>query len=198
MKSVKKWFNRITSIIFTLIFIFGAYVCFKVVAAGDKKVPEIFGYSFMKVQSGSMRDVFKEGEIILVKKTSAEDVKTGDIISFYSSDPALQGFPNTHRVTQIVKENGEITFKTKGDSNSYEDKYDVSEDRLIGVYIKNLNLFTKFLSLFQSQYSFFFLLFIPLAIIVAIELNNVVKTVKTKKEVTALNSEEARDNEEND
>ena len=37
--------------------------------------------------------------LIVVKKEAPSAIQEGDIISFYSSDPALDGAVNTHRVT---------------------------------------------------------------------------------------------------
>ena len=44
------------------------------------KVPSVFGYSVVKIVSGSMEDTIPRGSYILIKKTPPEDVGTDDII----------------------------------------------------------------------------------------------------------------------
>lgn len=109
------------------------------------KVPNVFGYSVMNIVSGSMEDEIPCGSYILIKKTNAESIKKGDVICFYSSDPKIYGFPNTHRVVEepIITENG-IEFVTKGDASAANDKQTAKGDRLIGKYVKTLDGLSSF------------------------------------------------------
>ncbi len=108
------------------------------------KVPSAFGYSVVKIVSGSMEDTIPRGSYILIKKTPPEDVGTDDIICFYSTDPVIYGVPNTHRVKEVKNEGGEYKFVTRGDANGAEDKYLAEGGRLIGVYVKTLDGLTSF------------------------------------------------------
>lgn len=107
------------------------------------KVPRMFGYSMVKIISGSMEDEIPTGTYVLLKKTDAEDVKKGDVICFYSSDPRIYGLPNTHRVAEdpVVTE-GKITFITKGDANLKNDDYPAEGDRLVGKYVRPVKFVT--------------------------------------------------------
>ena len=101
------------------------------------EVPTLFGYAPMIVltdsMSGNNEDNFNGGDLIFVKTVKPEEVKKGDIISFF--DPQGNGTSITsHRVIEILKENGEISFKTKGDNNNTEDKLPVPAENLAGVY----------------------------------------------------------------
>lgn len=104
------------------------------------KIPTVFGYSVMHVVSGSMEDEIPQDSYILIKKIAPERVKINDVICFYSDDPGIYGFPNTHRVVKepIVTEDG-IEFVTKGDANVTEDKVNARAERLIGVYVQTLD-----------------------------------------------------------
>ena len=97
------------------------------------EIPYFFGYSVMNIVSGSMEDTIPEGSYILIKKVDATEVRNGDIICFYSDDPAIKGYPNTHKVVEdpIYGENG-IEFVTKGDANPRKDDYTAKGDKLIG------------------------------------------------------------------
>lgn len=52
--------------------------------------------------------------------------------TIYSTDPALEGAVNTHRVTAIRQENGEYIYTTRGDANNAEDPYDTPDRYLLG------------------------------------------------------------------
>ena len=101
------------------------------------EVPTLFGYAPMIVLTDSMagnkEDNFSGGDLIFVKTVTAEEVKKGDVISFF--DPAGNGTSITsHRVVEILNEDGKISFKTKGDNNNTEDKLPVPAENLAGVY----------------------------------------------------------------
>lgn len=101
------------------------------------EVPTLFGYAPMIVLTDSMvgnnEDNFSGGDLIFVKTVEAEDVKKGDVISFF--DPAGNGTSITsHRVVDVISEDGKISFKTKGDNNNTEDKLPVPAENLAGVY----------------------------------------------------------------
>ena len=71
-------------------------------------------------------------------ETSPEDIKVGDVISFF--DPAGNGSSIvTHRVTEIINENGNIQFRTKGDNNNTVDKLLVPSENLVGIYKTNIS-----------------------------------------------------------
>ena len=118
-----------------------AIIVMAVISKINNKVPSLFGYSVLKIQTGSMETTLPTGSYIVVKKTDPKDVKVGDILTFYSSDPTISGMPNTHRVIGIrTDENGKLVFQTKGDNNAIEDKYPANEDDMIGVYQTRLAL----------------------------------------------------------
>ena len=101
------------------------------------EVPSLFGYAPMIVLTDSMvgnnEDNFNGGDLIFVKTVKPEEVKKGDVISFF--DPQGNGTSITsHRVIDIINEDGKISFKTKGDNNNTEDKLPVPAENLAGVY----------------------------------------------------------------
>ncbi|MEI3222261.1 MAG: hypothetical protein V8S01_09650 [Dorea sp.] len=55
-----------------------------------------------------MEPTYGVDTMILVKKTDPSEIKEGDVISFYSSDPTLDGAVNTHRVVSIAGEEDEL------------------------------------------------------------------------------------------
>ena len=81
--------------------------------AGNNGISTILGHTIGSVQSGSMSGTFEKGDIIISKQISGEEVKEGDVISFWYHDPqADQIIVVTHRVLEL-REDGKIV--TQGD-----------------------------------------------------------------------------------
>lgn len=73
------------------------------------KAPSVLGYTVLRVTTGSMAPTYEVDTLIVVKKTDPAEIREGDVISFYSLDPALDGAVNTHRVVSVEKK-GDATF----------------------------------------------------------------------------------------
>jgi signal peptidase len=134
--AVVLWWSFTVLLMFTIIAIMGAKM--------KGKIPYFFGYSVMNIVSGSMEDTIPQGSYILIKKTDPSEIRKGDIICFFSDDPAIKGFPNTHTVVEdpIVGENG-IEFVTKGEANLTKDEETAKGNKLIGKYVTNLEWLTR-------------------------------------------------------
>ena len=142
VKAIKRtvsavWWIVLVLLAVLLVNIFGAKL--------TGNVPRVFGYSVMNIVSGSMEEEIPKGSYVLIKKVSPEEIEKDDIICFYSTDAKIYGMPNTHRVVEepIVTDSG-IEFITKGDANPINDTETAKGDRLIGVYVKNLDGLTAF------------------------------------------------------
>lgn len=138
--------KRIFGAIWWGVLIVLAILMFSILGAKLKgRVPYIMGHSVMRIVSGSMESEIPEGSYILIKKIDPEEVREGDVITFYSSDYAILGLPNTHRVVEppIVKDGG-YEFVTRGDANSVNDRVTAKGDDLIGVYVRRLDGITRF------------------------------------------------------
>ena len=97
------------------------------------EVPSVGGKFPMIVLTDSMYPVIESGDLIICQTAEADEIKVGDVISFY--DPMGNGTSVvTHRVLEIKTDGGEITFRTKGDNNNTEDQVPVKAEDLIGIY----------------------------------------------------------------
>lgn len=145
------------------------------------KVPAFFGYSVMNIISRSMEPDIPKNTFILIQRVDPELLKEGDIITFYSSDPTIKGLPNTHRIIQIIFEDNQKLFVTKGDANAIPDLYDVKPEDIIGVYVKNIASLGKLGAVFQNKTFIFILLVVPAAVLFVLEIINLTKTAKNIK-----------------
>ena len=97
------------------------------------EVPKIGGYCPLIVLTGSMEPEIKSGDLIIVKQVEGSDVEVGDVIAFF--DPDGNGTSIlTHRVIEIVNEDGILKFRTQGDANNTADRLPVPADDLVGGY----------------------------------------------------------------
>lgn len=115
------------------------------------KVPSVFGYSVVNICSQSMEDTIPVNTYILLKKVNPKAIEEGDIICFYSDDSNISGYPNTHRVMQVIKKDGQYEYVTKGDANTMEDRVTAKGDKLIGRYVKTLKGLTWLSRSMQKQ-----------------------------------------------
>lgn len=97
------------------------------------KVPSIGGYCPLIVLTGSMEPEISDGDLIICKQIDSSDVKEGDIIAFFDPDSTGRAVL-THRVVELVNEDGALKFRTKGDANNTDDKSLVPASELVGIY----------------------------------------------------------------
>lgn len=120
-----------------------------------------FGKTTMWVMTDSMNPTIPARSYILVEKVTAEEVKEGDIIAFYSTDPLIQGSINTHRV--IKAENG--IFVTKGDNNDVSDgAYSAKAENIVGRYVRTLPAMTFVGRIILSDIGFLVVVMLFLAV----------------------------------
>lgn len=115
------------------------------------EVPRFFGLSVVNIVSGSMEDTIPEGTYILLCKTDPEKIEVNDVICFYSDDPAIKGYPNTHRVLEIVNGENGLEFVTQGDANPQPDPVTAKADKLIGRHVTNLDGMTRFVASLEGN-----------------------------------------------
>lgn len=108
-------------------------------------LPKMLGYQVCEVVTGSMEPELQVGSVVYIEKCDANQIKVGDIISFYVGIDEENII--SHRVVEI-KENE--SFVTKGDSNNYNDDSTVDSTHLIGKVKFKINNISWLVHLFDS------------------------------------------------
>ncbi len=176
---MKKVLSKIVSILtFSVIILLAALIATVAVNAQKGKITTVFGYSFMTVQTGSMEPEYPIGSSIIAKKTDASELKVGDVISFYSSDPSMNHSIVTHRIKEIKSENSVICFVTKGDANDLDDKYEVSAGDVVGRVVGRSKLVSVISKVKQDPKLFFLIIVIPICILITWEFVGISKKAK--------------------
>ena len=92
---------------------------------------ELFGYKVYIVLTGSMKPEINPNDLVIVKRPSQNNLQVGDIITYSIGG---KNTTVTHRIIQIINENGQNYYKTKGDNNNTEDTELVKYENIQGVY----------------------------------------------------------------
>lgn len=186
---MRKILSNLINFISVLLIVFAVFVLMNVVMTKPGNVPDIAGYSILRVLTGSMEPAIPTNSIILIHKTEPAEVKVGDVISFYSSDPALRGSVNTHRVIEIEKDNDRTVYVTKGDANAVKDEYLPTDLDLIGVVVGTSYLVGVLIRLLSNPMIFFPLVLLPLILLLIVSMVNAVRSAREiarKEEAEAI------------
>ena len=135
----------------------------------QEEVPSVGGYLPLIVLTDSMYPDIESGDLIICHTAEAEDVKVGDVISFF--DPAGNGTSIvTHRVLEIVQEDGQLQWRTKGDNNNTEDKMLVPADKLVGIYRSRIPGAGNIAMFMQSSTGLVVCVILPIVVLVGYDM----------------------------
>ena len=115
---IKTIWNTITTILVTLMVILSALLW------GFR----LFGYEVLVVQSGSMEPNYHVGALVYVKPVDASSLEVGDVITFELGG----GVRGTHRIIEVLDDNGSRSFRTKGDNNDHADANPIRPQAIVG------------------------------------------------------------------
>ena len=130
-KKIKKQniINNIITVILLILIIVLAYFFYQRFIYSESNI-NFFGYHAFVVLTGSMEPNINPGDIVLTKKTNLNDLKIGDVITFYSDNNVAS--TTTHRIVNITNIDGKTYFETKGDNNSSNDSDLVPYENVLG------------------------------------------------------------------
>lgn len=183
-----RWIFKLFNAAAIALILVSVFVLLSVVLTPAGQVPQVLGYSVFRVMTGSMEPEIREDSLLVVKKTPPEDIVPGDVISFFSPDPMLEGAVNTHRVVRIEKENGRTQFITKGDANVIEDIYPTDASALVGRVVFQSYGLGKTVSLLSNPLVFGIIILLPLLIILVM---NLCRAVRIAADIAKKEEEEA-------
>lgn len=142
-----------------IVLIVATIILFKAKTNPDK-VPDIFGYKPMIVLTGSMETSIHTGDLIFVKMVDTTSLKENDVIAFRNEKDTV----TTHRIVEIVYDDGKQYFRTKGDANNAEDADLVEMQDVEGKYIFRIAGLGSFLMFIQKPTGLAMILLVILVI----------------------------------
>ena len=192
---LKKIILNIINGVSVIVIAAAVFVLLTVVLKKSGDVPNIMGYSVFRVLTGSMEPAIETDSLIVVERVDASEVKTGDIISFFSQDPVHGGAVNTHRVVSIEQNGDNWNFVTKGDANQLEDKYVTSSEDLIGKVVFVSHGMGIMVHLLSNPLIFIPVILLPMFVILVSNLSRTIrltrKIVKEEEEAAVREAVEA-------
>ena len=125
----------------------------------------VAGFRIFTVVTESMVPKYVVGDVLLVKQTNPKEIKVEDDVTYMGKVGSFADKIVTHQVIGIENaENGSLNFRTKGIANPDEDPI-VNETQIYGVVLTKLQLITKLNGIINNMYGMYFLIIIPLAVI---------------------------------
>ena len=157
-----KWLSILINILAIALITASLFVLLVVVSTPAGQVPQVRGFSILRVMSVSMEPEIPEQSMLLVHKTDTDALQVGDVITFVSSDPTLNGTLNTHRIIRIARQRTGLQFVTKGDANALADRQDVKGSQVVGKVILVSPLLGRLVGLVSTPLVFGLLILLPL------------------------------------
>ncbi len=142
-------------------------------------VPRLFGWELQVVLSGSMEPALPVGSVTFVEPTAADQVRVGDMLTYrLPAEPTMQV---THRVVEVVREGGSLSFVTKGDANDKPDSYIVPADDVVGTVRWDIPYLGYLVERARTPQAFLLIVGIPGLLIIAGEVWNIVRVLRRGK-----------------
>jgi hypothetical protein len=87
------------------------------------------GFTEEQINLFPLKDGFNPGDAVIVLGVKTEDIQAGDVIVFQQQNFNM---PIIHRVYNVTEKGGKYYFSTKGDHNSVNDPWVVSQEDVEG------------------------------------------------------------------
>lgn len=183
-----KYVLRVVNVLAAVVIALALVVLLRTVFTPAGEVPSLGGYSFMRTLTGSMEPAIPVHSFIVTEEVDPSSLQAGDIITFRATESSMEGALNTHRITSVYEENGQLMFHTKGDANAVEDAAPVAAVNVVGRVVFVSAALGTVVSLFSNPLVFFPFIILPLVVLMVFE---IAKLVKSTKEVARAEEEKA-------
>lgn len=174
LKSVITVFKTIISLI---IILFVSVIFFQRVSNNKFTLG---GYSIFTIISESMVPEYEIGDMVIAKKTDPKMIKREDDVVYIGKEKNFKDKIVTHRVIDIETRGDEIYFKTKGLANTTGDP-EIKSDQIYGVVVYKSEVLSFFSRILNNSFGFYFLLFVPLAILLFFEIVDITNNKRKVK-----------------
>ena len=186
-------YKIIKAIIFIVLLL---YVVFTIIqrVSGNQS---IFGYRLFAVATGSMVPDYNINDVLAIKEVNHNEIKVGDDITYLGKKQDVSGKIVTHRIIDIEEKNGKKTYLTKGINNDVEDPT-IGDNQIYGKVVGKVPVVTQINHIVKNQYGFFFLIFLPLVIVIFLEIADTVTEMKQYKIEKDKKEDEVNENTEDE
>ena len=181
-KKKTKWKKIVGGVLTALVVLFLIAAVVLVVQTKRSDKPFFFGYATYFVLSGSMEPTIMTHDVIIVEQINdPSELKKGDIVTFVSGEQ-YRGMVVTHRLVSEGVVNGMITTRGDNEKTNFKDDDPTPYANVIGRYVRTSRFLTLIYSVFTSRYGFLFLVFIPLMILLGVQVFNFRRACRMDKD----------------
>lgn len=180
IKKRKEINNRIKKIVFIFLVIILYNIVLLYMSYIDKfDTPSFYIYKAYLISTDSMEPEIKQGDAIVIKKVSEEQLKINDIVTFKINEEII-----THRIVKINDNGIEKTYVTKGDSNNVEDPDILSFEDIEGKQIIKIPYLGKIMGSLKNGIIIILVILISLIMYLnRIEMKEKSETRREKKKI---------------
>ena len=161
-KIIRAIFSLIKTIV-TLIVI--GFVTIVLVQRFSHNDISVAGYRLFTVVTESMVPKYLVGDVLLVKETDPNEINVGDDVTYMGKIGSYADKIVTHQVVNVDKtDKNNIKFITRGIANDVDDP-EIEQNQIFGTVVAKLKIVTWLNGIVNNMYGMYFLIIIPLAII---------------------------------
>ncbi|WP_232304254.1 signal peptidase I SipW [Jeotgalibacillus campisalis] len=148
--------NGVTGLFYLLLVIMVFFVASSKITG---EPPQVMGYQLKTVLSGSMEPGIQTGSIIAVKAYGEQEkFNVDDIVTYKANRHQLV----THRIIEVISQNDQVMYRTKGDANDGPDTALLLPQNIVAEYEGFTIPYVGYMIEFsQSKNGIFLLFFMP-------------------------------------
>ena len=182
----------IVDIIIVVLILFSVVISISsITSKANNGVPDVFGCTPFSVQSDSMSPTLNKGDYIFVDKYNGEELKVGDIVTYHTIIKGEKAI-NTHRIVEVIDNDGSMQYRTQGDNketNPEPDKDPISQAEVIGKYNgTRLPKMGSVIDYLSTQMGFFLVILLPVLLFTLYQIYKLVMVILYNHKVDVLNS----------
>lgn len=186
-------YKIIKALIFMMLVLYVGFIIIQRISGNQS----VFGYRLFAVATGSMVPDYNINDVLAIKEVNHNELKIGDDITYLGKKQDVSGKIVTHRIIDIEVKNGKKTYLTKGINNEVEDPT-IGDNQIYGKVVGKVPIVTEINHIVKNQYGFFFLIFLPLVIVIFLEIADTVTEMKQDKIEKDKKEAEANENSEDE
>ncbi len=148
------------------------------------------GVSFYTMRP--VADHIETDDLIFVGKANAGELKAGQVITYFELDENGRRTVVTHRIIEVVENNGQIAYRTKGDANTTADRDAVAPELIIGVYKGRVAKLGALIMFLQQPWGMIIFIGVPVLAFMVYDILHRRKNSKKGGRIDELEAELAR------
>ena len=134
----------------------------------------IGSYRMFTVVTGSMMPEYDIYDVIIIKEKQPDEIRVGDDLTYLGKTGDYKDRVITHRVKKVREENGTYYYTTQGTANNTPDP-EIREDQMYGIVVYRPQVLSWLSHILNNSYGLYFLVFVPIAILIFLEILDYIK-----------------------